>query len=182
MGFIFAVLGLIAVGVGLFLAYAATRPDEFRIVRSARIAAPPDRVFALINDLRAMNTWNPFDQKQDPYIKGSYSGPQCGVGAHYDFESKKAGTGHIEIVEAEAPSHVAMRLLMTRPMACDNRIEFTIAPHGADSDVTWAMSGKSGFAGKLCGLLFNVDKMCGGMFEKGLADLKVVAEQRKLAA
>lgn len=175
-------LGLIAVAIGFLLVYAATRPDEFRVARSAVVAAPPDRVFALINDLRAMNAWNPFDKKQDPDIKGRYSGPQSGVGAHYDFESRKAGTGYVEIVEVEAPRHVAMRLFMTRPMACDNRIDFTIEPRGADSEVTWSMSGKSGFAGKLCGLLFNVDKMCGGMFDKGLADLKTIAEQRKFAA
>lgn len=174
-------LGVIALAAGLLVAYAATRPDDFRIARTTHIAAPPERVFAMINDLRAMNAWNPFDKKQDPEIKGTYSGPADGVGARYDFDGSKAGAGHVEIIESTAPRHVAMRLIMSRPMACDNRIDFTIEPNGTGSEVTWAMSGKSQFMGKLCGLLFNVDKMCGGAFEKGLADLKVLAEQRQAA-
>lgn len=174
-------LGMIALAAALLVAYAASRPDDFRIARSARISAPPERVFAMIDDLRAMNQWNPFDKKQDPDIKGIYSGPASGVGARYDFDGRKAGAGHVEIFESEAPRCVAMRLVMTRPMSCDNRIDFTVEPRGNDTEVTWAMSGKSQLMGKLCGLLFKVDKMCGGAFEKGLADLKAIAEQHKAA-
>lgn len=174
-------LGVIALAAGLLVAYAATRPDDFRIARTVRIAAPPERVFAMIDDLRVMNTWNPFDKKQDPGIKGTYAGPASGVGARYEFDGRKAGAGHVEIIESSAPRHVAMRLVMTRPMSCDNRIDFSVAPSGAGSEVTWAMSGKSQLMGKLFGLLFNVDKMCGAAFEKGLADLKEMAEHRKAA-
>jgi hypothetical protein len=47
------------------------------------IAAPPERVFAHINGLHAMNRWNPFVQ-QDPDLQGDYSGPsasssRCGL-------------------------------------------------------------------------------------------------------
>lgn len=182
MDTIVAVVVLVAVATGLLFRYVASRPDEFRIARTARIAAPAELVFPMINDLRAMNAWNPFDKKQDPNIKGSYSGPQSGVGAHYDFEGKKAGTGFVEIIESTAPRHVVMRLCMTRPMSCDHRVEFTVEPRGLECDVTWALSGKSQLMGKLCGLIMNMDKMCGSVFETGLADLRALAEQRKLAA
>lgn len=174
------VAGALACAIGLLIAYAATRPDTFRIARTMRVAAPPEQVFALIDDLRAMNTWNPFD-KQDPDIKGHYSGPARGVGAHYDFDGRKAGTGSVEILESKAPSRVVMRLQMSRPVACDHRVEFTVEPRGADSDVTWALSGRNGLMGKLMGMVCNIDKMCGGQFEKGLSELKAIAEPRRAA-
>ena len=36
--------------LALLLIYAATRPDSFRVERSTRINAQPDKVFALINE------------------------------------------------------------------------------------------------------------------------------------
>lgn len=171
--------GVVIVACAAVVAFAATRPDSFRVARTARIAASPEQVFAQINNLRAMNAWNPFNKAPD--LGGNYSGPVSGVGAHYDFDSKRAGTGHIEIVESKAPGQITMRLVMTKPMACDNRIDFTVVSRGGESEVTWAMTGKSSLMGKVCGLFFNMDKMCGGMFEKGLADLKTIAEPRQAA-
>lgn len=42
--------------------------------------------------------------------------------------------------------------------------------------VTWSMSGRKNSASKGFGLFMNLDKMVGGDFEKGLAQLKGVAE------
>lgn len=167
---------LIVVG-GLAYAYAATRPKSFRIARSVLVDASPAELHPLINDLRAMNTWNPFD-KQDPAIKGIYSGPTAGVGATYAFQSAKAGTGQIEIVDSDAPSRVTLRLQMTKPIAADNQVDFLLEPAGAQTKVTWAMSGPTTLLTRLLPT-WCMDSMCGGMFEKGLADLKSLAETRK---
>jgi hypothetical protein len=51
------VLLIVAAAIAALLIYAATKPDSFRLSRSTTIAAPPDKVFALINDLRQFNTW-----------------------------------------------------------------------------------------------------------------------------
>jgi len=60
---------LILVGVVVaFLAYVATRPNDFRIERSQTIKAPPEVVFAFINDLHQFNSWNPF-ALIDPSLK-----------------------------------------------------------------------------------------------------------------
>lgn len=48
----------------MLLGFAAFQPDTLRLSRSATIAAPPDKVFALINDLRSFNDWNPFVRLQ----------------------------------------------------------------------------------------------------------------------
>ncbi|MDX2155173.1 MAG: SRPBCC family protein [Hyphomicrobiaceae bacterium] len=174
-----AATAFLAVALVALLVYAATRPDTFSIERSIVIGAPAARVFPLINDLRALNTWNPFNA--DPSIKGAYDGPASGVGAAYTFASPRAGTGRIEVIDAAQPTRVDLRLVMTKPFACDNRIEYRLVPNGATTIVTWAMSGRSSLASKLMCAFMNPDRMVGGMFEKGLADLKRLAERQTVS-
>jgi Polyketide cyclase / dehydrase and lipid transport len=167
---------VVAVFIAVVLAYAATQPDRFQVQRSTDIKASADKIFPLINDLRTFNTWNPFDKK-DPSIKGSYGGPASGKGASYAFESAKAGTGSIEIVDTAPPSKVTMKLIMSKPIAADNRVQFTLEPQGSTTRVTWAMDGQVPFVGKVIHLILNIDKMAGGEFEAGLADLKALTEK-----
>lgn len=167
-----------AVALAALLLYAATRPDTMKIERSVRIQADADRIKPLINDMQRFNTWNPFARK-DPAMKGSYRGPASGPGAAYDFDgNRNVGKGSIQIVEPTGPGRVSMTLDMTAPMACHNLIDFSLAPQGAATDVTWTMTGPCPFLGKLMGVIFNMDKMVGRDFENGLASLKTLAEQR----
>ncbi|MEY8876919.1 MAG: SRPBCC family protein [Leptothrix sp. (in: b-proteobacteria)] len=169
------VLALLLLAVACVLLIAATRPDHFRIERSALIAAPAERLFPLIDNLREMNRWNPFDRK-DPQIKGSYSGPAAGPGATYAFEgSREAGSGQLKVESSQAPSQVRMTLDMTRPMAAHNQVEFTLQPEAGGTRVTWAMSGEQPFIGRVMGVVIDIDRMVGGEFEKGLADLAAIA-------
>lgn len=47
---------------------------------------------------------------------------------------------------------------------------------GPVTNVTWAMTGCSGFVHKLFGVFFSMDKIVGGEFAKGLATLKSLVE------
>jgi hypothetical protein len=170
-------IGLVALlAIALLLVYAATRPDTFSVQRSASINAPAEKIHPLIDDLHRFNTWNPFDKK-DPNLKGSYSGPRKGPGAGYAFEGKEVGKGRIEILESAAPNKVTMQLDMLEPMEGRNTVEFTLAPRGEGTEVTWAMRGKNPFISKLMGVFINLDKMIGREFETGLANLKTLAER-----
>ena len=158
------------------LMYASTRPDNFRVARSVSIAAPADKIFPLINDLHGFNRWNPF-LKLDPDVRIAYSGPDAGNGARHTWEgNSKVGQGSIEITESLPSSKIAMKLGMIKPMAANNRVEFTLEPDGNATRVTWAMTGCSTLISKLMGLCFNMDTMVGKSFEQGLADLKKIAE------
>jgi uncharacterized protein YndB with AHSA1/START domain len=170
-------LALIAVlGVTLLLVYAATRPDRLHVQRSVHIAAPPEKIHALINDLHRFNTWNPYEKK-DPNLRGRYEGPASGPGAAYHFEGNKdVGKGSLRIVESNAPARVAMNLEMIEPFAGTNVVEFTLAPQGSQTDVTWSMRGASPFAARLIGIFVDMDRMIGRDFETGLAALKAQAE------
>lgn len=163
--------------LGLFLAFAATRPDTFRVERSRVISAPPERVYGLIHDLRQFNTWNPYEKK-DPQIQGRYGGPAAGPGARYEFQGNQdVGAGSLEIIDSRAPATVALRLDMTAPMAASNTITFTLRPYGQGTEVTWAMEGASPYFAKLIGIFLDMETMIGRDFEAGLANLKARAEQ-----
>jgi len=122
-------IALVVVVVALIV-YAASRPDTFSVRRSASIAAPAERIFPLIANLKSMNTWNPFVEP-DPAIKIAYSGPEIGKGAAHTWSgNSKVGEGRIEITEAASPSRVAMQLEMRKPMKAHNAVEFTLQPNG----------------------------------------------------
>ncbi len=168
--------GLLLLALAVVAIIAAGRPDTFRVSRSATIAAPAEKIFPLINDLRQFDSWNPYALK-DPQMKASYSGPASGPGARSTFDSKKAGSGSLEIVQAAAPSQVQMRLLMTGPFKADNNVVFTLAPQGNGTQTSWTMQGPAPFLARCMGVIFNMDKMVGADFEAGLANLKARAEK-----
>lgn len=167
-------LGLMAV-TALFLVYAATRPADFRVERSATLAASPAALFAQVNDHQKFNAWNPF-LKVDPNVKNTYSGPASGVGAACSWDGNSdIGAGSATIVESKPGELVRMRMDWKRPMEGTATVDFTFKPAGDKTVVTWAMYGKNGFVGKAVSVFMDCDKMCGPTFEQGLADLGKVA-------
>ena len=98
------VVALLVVVIGGVLAYAATKPDTFRVQRTTTIQAPPERVFPLLEDFRTWGTWSPYEGK-DPAMKRTYSGSAKGKGAVYAWEGdKNVGTGSMEIADTTPPS------------------------------------------------------------------------------
>lgn len=164
------------VALAALLLFAATRPDSFEVQRTVSIRAAPERLHPMINDLHQFNTWNPYNKK-DPAMQGSYRGPASGPGAGFDFQGNKdVGRGSIQIVESQ-PRKVTMKLDMLEPFEGHNIVEFSLAPQGDGTDVTWAMHGPSPFLAKLAGVFMDMDRMIGRDFATGLADLKARAER-----
>jgi len=172
------ILIVVALVIAAILIYAATKPDDFAYQRSTTINAPADKIFPLINDLKAMTTWSPFEK--DPTMKREFSGPNAGPGQVYVF-ADKSSAGDVSVL-AEVPNEaVSMRLKMTKPFACDNSVQFTLVPNGsgtnASTSVTWAMSGKQPYMAKLMSTFINCEKMCQKQFDEGLAKLKSITER-----
>lgn len=163
------------IAIGGLLAFAATRPNHFRLERSTVIAAPPETIRPLIADFRAWRDWSPWEGK-DPAMKRTLSGAEAGGGAVYGWEGNgQVGTGRMEIVD-DAPRRVAIKLDFLKPFEAHNLAEFTLAPEAAGTRVTWAMSGPQPFVAKLMSLVFSMERMVGPDFEAGLANLKRRAE------
>jgi hypothetical protein len=168
---------VVVVLIAAVLVYAATKPDTFRIERTASIEAPPEKLFAIINDLHNWDAWSPYE-KLDPSMKKTLGGAASGKGAVYEWDgSSKVGAGRMEIVESSPPSQVKMKLDFFRPFAAHNTAEFTLRPTGDATDVTWALYGPSPYISKLMSVFFSMDGMVGSAFEEGLGNLKRLAEK-----
>ena len=166
----------LAVIIVLFVIIVVMRSSDFCVTRSTAITAPPEQVFPRVNELRNWEAWNPWG-KLDPNCKMTYDGPPAGVGASYAWAgNNKVGEGRNTIIESEPNELVRFRLEFLKPMKATNIAEFTFRPKGGQTLVMWVMSGKNNFAGKAFMLFVNFDKMCGGQFEKGLADMKSLVE------
>lgn len=175
------ILAVIAAAVVLAVAvvaiYAVTKPDSFSVQRSIAIEAPPEKIFAIISDFHRWGVWSPYENK-DPAMKRIYSGAPSGKGAVYEWDgNSQVGQGRMEIIDTAAPNRIAIKLDFIRPFEGHNTAEFTFAPQGDGTTVTWGMSGPARYITKMMGTLFDLDKMIGNDFEAGLANLKAVAEK-----
>ena len=164
------IIAVLAVLIGAPLVYAATKPDTFSVQRSAVIAAPAEKIFPLITDLRAFNTWNPF-ARADPAAKLEYQGAASGKGASYTWQGDQSGAGRMEVIDIVANSKVTMKLDFTKPFEAHNSVDFTIKPQADGSLVTWNMYGPMPYVSKVMTIFFNMDKTVGGEFENGLRNL-----------
>jgi uncharacterized protein YndB with AHSA1/START domain len=166
----------LAIVVVVFIIIVATRPADFRVTRSTVISAPREIVFAQVNDLHKWEAWNPWG-KLDPACKMTYEGPPAGTGAGYTWAgNNKVGEGHMTITESRPNELIRLNLEFLKPFKANNTAEFTFKSDGNQTTVSWSMSGKKNFMFKAFGLFVDTDKMVGGDFEKGLVDLKSVAE------
>lgn len=151
--------------------------DTYAVERSARIDAPPSRVYDLVADFHNWPSWSPWEDL-DPQLKRTYSGAESGTGALYAWSgNRKAGKGRMEITEATQPSRVQIDLEFEKPWKARNDTWFTIEPEGTGSHVTWSMTGQKTFMTKVMGLFKSMDSFIGSDFEKGLARLKTATEK-----
>lgn len=173
------ILIALAAVIVVILVVAAFQPADFTVTRSASINAAPAKVFAQVNDLHNWNNWDPW-AKIDPAMKVTYEGPKAGVGAAYGWAGNgKVGEGKLTITGSKPSSEVALRLDFEKPMKDTCMADFTFKPEGKGTNVTWTMTGKKQYPAKVMCLFTSMDKMVGGMFEKGLADMKTAAEASK---
>ena len=167
---------VLALAIGVILVLAASKPDTFRIERSATINAPPEKIFAVLSDFRQWTGWSPWENR-DPDMKRNYGGADRGKGAVYGWEGdKNVGIGRMEIMEATAPSKLVIKLDFLKPFEAHNTAEFTMRPQDNATLVRWAMHGPSPLMAKVMHVFINMDKMVGKDFEQGLANLKRLTE------
>ena len=176
------ILGGVAAVIALLVIVVAMQPAEFRVARSRAVLASAPEVFAQVNDFHNWVAWSPWE-KLDPAMKRSYEGPPAGEGARYSWNgNNQVGEGSTTITESRPYDLIRMKLVFVRPFAGTNDVEFTFEPQGEQTLVTWGMRGTKNFMAKAFGLIMDMDKMCGGQFEQGLANLKTVVESAALAS
>ena len=168
-------IGLLVIII-VFLVVVALQPADFRVTRSATIAAPPEVVFPHVNELKKWDAWSPW-AKLDPNAKNTFEGPASGKGAAMSWAgNNQVGEGRMTITESRPNELVQFKLEFFKPMAGTSDADFIFKPQANQTEVTWTMTGKNNFIAKAFCLFMSMDNMVGGQFEKGLADLKSAAE------
>lgn len=148
----------------------------FEISRSTTIAAPRERVHGLIADFHRWRAWSPWEGV-DPDLRREYGDVAAGPGARYAWEgNRKAGKGSMAITDAD-PGRIDIDLAFEKPWKAHNDVVFTLEEAGGATNVTWTMRGENKGLAALFARVFNMDKMLGRDFEKGLAGLKRTAEE-----
>jgi len=151
-----------------------TKP--YTVTRTTTIDAPVERVHALVNDFHEWQHWSPWEGL-DPQMRRTYSGADAGVGAAYAWEgNRKAGKGDMTVT-GDAPDRVDVALHFEKPFKQHNRFAFVLTPLGdSATTVEWRMDGELGGVTRLFSVVKSMDSLIGPDFEKGLAQLKRVAE------
>jgi len=167
---------VLAVTLVALLFAVSQRPDTFRLSRSTLIQAPPDRIFAHVNDFHRWDAWSPW-AKLDPNSKATFEGAASGKGAVFKWSGNdKVGEGRQEIIGSSEPASILIKLEFIKPFAATNQTEFTFQPEAGGTRVTWTMSGRNNFIAKAFSFFMDCEKMVGPDFEKGLANLKALVE------
>jgi uncharacterized protein YndB with AHSA1/START domain len=171
----------IAMGLGallvVFLGYAALQSPDYTVAREITINAPAEKIFPYLNSSKLAEKWGPW-MEVDPEAKMVYSGPDSGVGSRANWDGgKQLGTGSATIVESVPNQRVGIKIEYTKPMTMVQDSVYLIKSTGGKSTVSWVVTGKNSFMGRVMCHFVNMDKMVGGMFEKGLANLKALTEK-----
>ncbi len=170
---IFVVLGILILGL---LGFAWTRPDTYRVERSATISAPAAAVFPLVDDFHRWIDWSPWEHL-DPAMSRTFEGPESGVGSVYAWVGNdKVGEGRMTINESRPDSRVGITLEFLKPWEATSQTLFQFQETGGATNVVWTMDGTNNFVSKLMSVFMNMDEMIGKDFEAGLSTLKEVAE------
>src|SRR5258706_13298819 len=70
--------------IAIFVIVIALQPAEYKVTRSARIAAPQPVVFAQVNDFHGWESWSPW-AKLDPGAVNRFEGPTSGTGSKFSW-------------------------------------------------------------------------------------------------
>jgi hypothetical protein len=170
------ILIIVVVAIAGALLAAATRPDDFRVERKLLVKASPEKLFPYINNLHGFDQWSPFKEK-DPQLKGTFTGPDSGPGAKYEWVgNSQVGQGIMEIKSQTPNAQVLVQMTFIKPFPGVNTVDFSLKPQADGTEVSWAIYGPQAFIPKVMGLFFSMDKMVGPDFEKGLQSLRKLAE------
>lgn len=167
--------GLLFIALVLGAVYALggwLLPDRAEVKRSVVIERAPGEVYALLDGFARFNEWSPW-RDYDATARYEFAGPATGVGAILRWQGEK-GQGAQEIVAMDPPHSIAVELDFGSEGKAMSR--FHLRPAGTATRLIWRLESDAGgaFGKRWVNLL--LERMVGPDFERGLADLKALAE------
>ncbi len=161
------------------LVMSACSPTDYKVEREILIDAPADLVFSLVNNHKERDAWSPWEA-MDSNMTKTYEGPESGAGAIYKWTGNDSvGTGWMEILESEPNIRIKSKLVFTEPWQSESTINWRFIQVDNSIKAVWTINGQ------LPGYLFwmdqsDMEEQMAPDFERGLENLKRVAEERAL--
>jgi hypothetical protein len=165
------ILGITFVLIAVLAIYVLVKtPKSVKISRSLIISATSEMLYPYISRPVLIQKWNPF-LSADPDAKVQFFGPDSGVGAAWSWVGPKAGKGKATLIECEHQHLVKLRLEFEKPFKATNQGEYALKAQGNQTEVQWVVY-ETALIPRVISLFLNLDKLVGGLFEKGLILLK----------
>lgn len=155
-------------------------PRTTVVQRSITIEAGEDLVWPHIASLRALHAWGVW-KDMDLDQRTSWEGEDGAVGSTQRWEGDTVGTGVQTIIAVEPGRRLGTAMRFIEPWGMESTVDLELAPADAGSSVTWRMTIQNGFMERLLAVFMDMDKMVGPDFERGLANLKALAESEQKA-
>ena len=163
-------LAVVLTAISFFL------PTQWRVERSIVIRAAPEAIYPSIANLRAWESWSPWNRDKDPTLQISYEGPAQGVGAISRWTGEKMGRGRLEVTASDPGRGMVYDLTMEGG-AFKAQGSIVLEPVTGGTKVTWADSGQMGKNPLSRYFILLLDPMIGPDLQKGLDTLKETLEK-----
>lgn len=157
---VLALLAALFVGVGILL------PGTVELTRSVEIAAPPDDVFAFLDDLDAWTEWTTWGD-----VQSRLEGPPSGPGARRVWDDPRLGSGSLTIVGANPP-HSVDYLVEVEGGALRFEGRITVEARDGGSLVTWTERADLGWNPLLGWTALNMEESQGRQLQESLDRLR----------
>jgi effector-binding domain-containing protein len=152
-------------------------PDKYKVEKSVNIKADKSLVFDLASHFVKWDLWTVWTKETDSTVVFEMSGNDGQVGAIRKWNGKILQDGELTAEEI-VPEEVFVYELKMDKGKFISQGKLTLEPEGDSCKVTWSQEGDLGYnpIARYFGLF--MDKMLAPDFEKGLARLKKIAEER----
>ena len=169
-------IGLVVVIAGIFIV-AATRPNTYTVERSLKINAAPEKIFPYLISFKKGLEWSAWD-KVEKDVKRTFTGPESGLGAVYEFEGKKSGHGKLSIKSLVQNEQVKIDLTFYKPMQGSNDVTYSLKKDGSETVLKYHMTGPAPIFARIIWLFADMDKFMGDKFNESMQSLKAIVEAK----
>ena len=157
----------------LFLAVGLLLPGTWTAESRREVDAPPDAVFALLEEPRRWDAWTPW-----PEVAFTYEGPPRGVGARRSWDDPRLGRGVFTITGSDPPRLLEYRVEVEGGQLVTEGA-FRLEPIPSGTLVTWREQGDFGRNPLMSWAALSVGRGQAGELERGLSRLDAAAEGRE---
>jgi uncharacterized membrane protein len=170
------ILLFIAALIALLFIIPLFMSKDYKVEKSITINKPKTEIFNYIKSLKNQDNFSKW-AKMDPAMKQYFTGTDSTVGFTSHWEGNDdVGKGEQEIKKIEEGKRIDFELRFEKPMKDIAQAYMTTDSSGANQTlVKWGLTGHMTYPMNIMGLV--MDKMVGGDFETGLANLKVLMEK-----